>query len=432
MPWDRTRLLVAALSALERPRIIAGEGHESVEQIAWSSAGTLYFSSDRSGWANIYAWNDGITRRIHAAQYDFSHPIWQLRATSLSVTDDERILTAYVDNGVRKAALLDERGMTELAIGQINDAPQRWSTGLAFIAEPPDAPAMIRRTTDLDAAEIVTIRSAAPTLVSAGDVSIGRPMRFPVGAGETTHAFFFEPRNARVDGPTQSRPPLIVTSHGGPTSMRTNAFNLGIQFWTTRGFAVADVNYRGSTGYGAAYRNRLRGQWGIVDVEDCIAVAAGLAADGLVDPERIAIRGGSSSGFTTLAALAASRVFRAGASYYPVTDLGVFIGETHKFESRYIDSLIGPPDAIELYRSRSPVENAAAIVAPVAIFQGLDDKVVPPNQSERMVAALRANGTVVEYHPYAGEGHGFLKAETLEDSLSAELAFYRRTLDLDA
>ncbi len=430
MPWDQTQLFVASLTALDERRAIAGAGGESIEQLAWSPDGTLYFTSDRSGWANVYAWRDGDIRCVYEAAFDFSHPIWQFRATSMSAPSTDRVLTAYVDNGMRKAGLLEAGTLTELPIGQVNDAPQASGAGLAYIAEPPDAPAMIRRTTDLHASAALTIHRAAPTLLGADDVSIGQPMRFAVGAGETTNAFFFEPRSARFRGPAQSRPPLIVTSHGGPTSMRTNAFNLGIQFWTTRGFAVADVNYRGSTGFGVAYRNRLRGEWGIVDVEDCIAVAQGLADAGLVDAERIAIRGGSSSGFTTLAALAASRVFRAGASYYPVTDLSIFIGETHKFESRYIDGLIGPSDAIDLYRSRSPVANAATIVAPVAIFQGLDDKVVPPNQSERMVAALRANGTPVEYYPYAGEGHGFLRAETLEHSLRTELDFYVRTLDL--
>jgi dipeptidyl aminopeptidase/acylaminoacyl peptidase len=429
MPWDHTRLLVADVDDVARPNVVAGQTPQAIEQIAWSDdSQTLYFTSDRTGWANVYALRvrTAAIEPLAAAPNDFSHPAWQFRAVSIAPSSAGRVLSAYIENGIRMAALLEAGRFTALALGAVQDVPQPFGDGLAYIAEPPDAPATIRLTTAVQT-EAATLRSAAPALLSLADISIGEPMTFPVGDGERTHAFFYAPRNERCAGPAGERPPLIITSHGGPTSMRTNAFNLAIQFWTTRGFAVADVNYRGSTGYGSIYRNRLRGQWGIVDVEDCVAVAQGLIDAGTVDANRVAIRGGSSSGFTTLAALAASGVFAAGASYYPVTDLTVFTGETHKFESRYVDGLIGPADAIDLYRSRSPVANAANIVAPVVIFQGLDDKVVPPNQSERMVAALRVNGTPVDYHAYAGEGHGFLKAETLQHALETELAFYART-----
>jgi dipeptidyl aminopeptidase/acylaminoacyl peptidase len=431
MPWDHTRLLVAPADDVAQPTLVAGEGREAIEQIAWADDGSLYFTSDRSGWANVYRWHAGTVACVYAAPYDFSHPVWQLRAVGLVPLSAGRVVCTYIENACRKAALLDAGKLTDLAIGQVQSAPQPFGTGLAWIAEPPDGPAMVQYATDLDARDIHTLRVAGPVLVQRADVSIGEPRQFAVGNAEWTHAFFYQPTSERFTGPPDARPPLIITSHGGPTSMRTNAFNLDIQYWTTRGFAVADVNYRGSTGYGVAYRDRLRGQWGIVDVDDCIAVAQGLIDAGAVDPTRIAIRGGSSSGFTTLAALAASPLFRAGASYYPVTDLRVFIGETHKFESRYIDGLIGPPDAVDLYVSRSPVANAASITAPVVIFQGLDDKVVPPNQSEHMVAALEANGTPVDYHAYPGEGHGFLQAPTLTHALQTEHAFYLRTLGIE-
>jgi dipeptidyl aminopeptidase/acylaminoacyl peptidase len=426
MPWDGTRLLVATADAFDRPRVAAGSEPESIEQIAWSPDGVLYFTSDRTGWTNVYTDDGAGGTPACPASLDFGRPAWTFRAVGIAPLSARRALCAYVDNGTRNGALIDGGAPIAIPIGQIQDAPQPSGAGLAYIAESPGAPAAVQRASDFLGNAVTVLRSAGAPLLDADDVAVGRPMTFPVPGGDVTHAFYYAPQNRRFAGPDGARPPLIVTSHGGPTSMRTNAFALGIQFWTTRGFAVADVNYRGSTGFGRAYRNKLRGAWGIADVEDCVAVARGLIDAGAVDARHIAIRGGSSSGFTTLAALTMSDVFRAGAAYYPVTDLGVFSGETHKFESRYVDGLVGPATATELYRARSPLTNVRNIAVPVAIFQGLDDKVVPPNQSELMVNALRAQGTPVEYHAYAGEGHGFLKAATLRDALESELAFYGR------
>jgi len=431
MPWDQTRLYVTDLAGREPATLVAGERGEAIEQIAWSPKGILFFNSDRSGWSNVYALEPNGERIVHAEEHDFSIPGWQFRPISIAPLARDRVLASFILDGMRKAALLEAGRRIDLPLGQVQGAPQPAASGMAFIALPPDEPPAVRLAKDLTGTAPSTLRRAAPPPLAQSDVSLGEPMTFTVGAGEVTHAFFYAPRNGRFAGPPGARPPLLVTSHGGPTSMVTNAFNVAIQFWTTRGFAVADINYRGSTGYGTAYRNRLRGEWGVVDVQDCIAVAEGLIDAEHVDPERIAIRGGSASGFTTLAALAASNVFGAGAAYFPVTDLAVFAGETHKFESRYMDSLIGPyPEAADAYRRRSPVTNAGKIRAPVAIFQGLDDKVVPPHQSELMVAALEANGTPVEYHAYAGEGHGFLKAASLQDALETELAFYLKALGL--
>lgn len=431
MPWDHTRLLVAGADALDRPRVAAGREPESIEQLAWSPDGALYYTSDRTGWTNVYIDDGASGTPAGAASVDFGRPAWSFRAVGIAPLDARRALCAYVDDGSRKAALIDAGTLIDIPIGHVQDAPQPSGGGLAYIAESPGAPAAVQRAEDFFGNAVTVLRSAGTPLLDADDIAVGRPMTFPTPGGDVTHAFYYAPQNSRFAGPDGARPPLIVTSHGGPTSMRTNAFTLGIQFWTTRGFAVADVNYRGSTGFGRAYRNKLRGAWGVADVEDCIAVARGLIDAGAVDARHVAIRGGSSSGFTTLAALAMSDVFRAGAAYYPVTDLNVFSGETHKFESRYIDGLIGPATATELYRARSPLANVHHIKVPVAIFQGLDDKVVPPNQSELMVNALRAQGTPVEYHAYAGEGHGFLKAATQRDALESELAFYGRALGLE-
>ena len=243
--------------------------------------------------------------------------------------------------------------------------------------------------------------------------------------GRTAHAFHYAPRNAAFEAPAGEHPPLIVISHGGPTAMATNALKLAIQFWTSRGFAVLDVNYGGSTGYGRAYRRLLSGQWGIVDVEDCVAGARFLAEQGLADADRLAIRGGSAGGFTTLAALAFHDVFKAGASYYGVADLRALDADTHKFESRYTTDLIAPmPEREALYAERSPIHHAHRMSCPVIFFQGLDDKVVPPAQSESMVAAMRARGIPVAYLPFEGEGHGFRKKESLQRALEAELSFY--------
>jgi dipeptidyl aminopeptidase/acylaminoacyl peptidase len=258
-------------------------------------------------------------------------------------------------------------------------------------------------------------------------VSVPRAIEFASAGERRAHAFFYPPHNDGFAAPVGERPPLVVISHGGPTSMAHTSLRLPIQFWTSRGFAVLDVNYGGSTGYGRAYRERLSGQWGIVDVEDCVAGARHLAAQGLVDGARMAIRGGSAGGYTTLCALAFHDAFKAGASYYGVSDLRALDADTHKFEARYTSDLLGPPAGREaLYAERSPVHHAHRLSCPVIFFQGLDDKVVLPAQSEAMVAALRARGIPVEYHAFEGEGHGFRRKESLQQAMEAELAFYAK------
>jgi dipeptidyl aminopeptidase/acylaminoacyl peptidase len=271
------------------------------------------------------------------------------------------------------------------------------------------------------------LKTAMQSDLDPAYVSQAEPIHFPTSGGETAHAFYYPPRNPHHVPQPGETPPLLVLAHGGPTGSASMTLNPAVQFWTTRGFAVLDVNYRGSTGYGRAYRDRLKGNWGIFDVDDCVHGARYIAETGRADPNRLAIRGGSAGGYTTLAALTFRDAFRAGASYYGVSDLESLMADTHKFEARYLDSMIGPfPERRDLYRERSPVNFPDRLRCPVIFFQGLLDKVVPPNQAEMMVEALRRKGIPVEYHAFEGEQHGFRKAETIERALAAELAFYGR------
>jgi dipeptidyl aminopeptidase/acylaminoacyl peptidase len=293
-------------------------------------------------------------------------------------------------------------------------------------------PATIVRYDADDPTRSVVVVDHPPVPIPARLVSRPRRIEFPTGVGQHAFGWFYEPLGDGVTGPVGSAPPLIVTIHGGPTSAARPWFSLATQFWTTRGFAIVDVDHRGSTGYGTAYRDLLDGSWGIVDVEDCIAAARHLAEAGLVDPSRMVITGGSAGGFTVLAALASSDVFAAGACSYGIADLSVLAADTHKFEARYCDRLIGPwPEARDVYADRSPINHLDRFDTPLIVFQGLDDKVVPPNQSEMIVAALRDRGVECEYHTFAGEGHGFRKAATIVATVTAELEFYRRVLALD-
>jgi dipeptidyl aminopeptidase/acylaminoacyl peptidase len=268
------------------------------------------------------------------------------------------------------------------------------------------------------------VRSASVDRVPADLISAAQPITFESN-GLPVHAFYYPPHNPEFEAPSDERPPLVVISHGGPTAASVDALDARVQFWTSRGFAVLDVNYGGSTGFGRAYRDRLKGQWGIVDVADCVNGAKHLVQQGKADPARLAIRGGSAGGYTTLAALTFYDTFRAGASHYGVSDVEVLAQDTHKFESRYLDSLIGPyPETRDLYRARSPIHHTDRLSAALILFQGLEDKVVPPNQAEMMAEAVRRKGLPVAYVPFAGEQHGFRKAENIIRSLEAELYFY--------
>ena len=285
---------------------------------------------------------------------------------------------------------------------------------------------------DLSSGEHDVLRCSSSAEVDAEYLSKPRTIEFPTEHGRTAHGFFYPPRNRDYSAPPGERPPLLVVSHGGPTGATSTTLTLPIQFWTSRGIAVLDVNYGGSTGYGRAYRERLNGEWGVVDVDDCVNGARHLVAEGEVDGGRLAIRGGSAGGYTTLCALAFRDCFTAGASYYGVSDLEALAEDTHKFESRYLDRLVGPyPERRDLYRERSPIHFADRVSCPVILLQGLEDKVVPRDQAEVFVEALRANGLPVAYIPFEGEQHGFRRAENIKRALDAELYFYSRVFGFE-
>jgi dipeptidyl aminopeptidase/acylaminoacyl peptidase len=436
MPWDATRLNLARFGpdgALDAARVVAGgAGGESVAEARFTPAGTLLFTSDRSGWWNIYALRGERAEPLAPGDVDFAEPHWVFGRTLIAPIDERRILCAYVRDAVVQPAIIAGGAVRDLPFGPVDTVPLPFGTGAVFLATPPDAAPAICCAPQLTEATCVVLRSASAQTLDSDDISTGVAGAVATDDGETAYYVLYRPRNAAFTGPPGALPPLLVMSHGGPTAMHSPALSLNVQWWTSRGFAVAHVNYRGSSGYGRAYRNRLRESWGVVDVLDCISVARRLAADGECDPARIAIRGGSSSGMTALLAVATSDVFRAAASLYGVMELEALAADTHKFEARYTDGLIGPlPATRERYRARSPVNHAGTIDVPVILFQGLEDRVVPPSQSIAMRDALKARGVPVIYQTFEGEGHGFRKAETMQRVLEMELAFYRDVFGLN-
>jgi dienelactone hydrolase len=437
MPWDTTRLSVARVDAfgnLRDVRCVAGaNGGESIVSARWTPGGSLLFTSDRTNWWNVYALRGDRVAALAPLAAEFAEPPWVFGRGMFAPVDEERVLCAFIRAGIVLPGLIAGGSLEELPYGPVDTTPLPFGTGAVFLATPPDAPAAICHAPRLRDAARVVLRAASAQSLDAADVSVGEPFTVPTSDGEIAHAFFYPPRNARFTGPAADRPPLIVMSHGGPTSMHTPSLSMGIQWWTSRGFAVAHVNYRGSSGFGRAYRQRLAGAWGVIDVLDCISVARGLAEQGRCDPARIGIRGGSASGMTALLAVATSDVFAAAASLYGVMELEALAADTHKFEARYTDGLVGPLPAMrERYRERSPVSHVATIDVPVILFQGLDDRVVPPSQALAMRDALLARGVPVVYEAFAGEGHGFRKAETIRRVLERELAFYLDAFGLPA
>jgi dipeptidyl aminopeptidase/acylaminoacyl peptidase len=434
MPWDGTDLWVAPIrpdGTLGPAVHVAGGPEESIFQPEWSPDGVLHFVSDRSGWWNLYRWDEAAGRADSLApmEAEFGRPQWVFRMSTYGFVDPRTIVCSYTVRGVWTLARLDvaTKRLAPLAQPYTEISSVTPAAGAVYyLGASPTAPQALVRL-DLATQRIEVVRASRTVSVDPGYIALPEAIEFPTAGERTAHAWFYPPTNRDFTGPAEERPPLLVLSHGGPTSFSPGVLRLEIQYWTSRGFAVADVNYGGSTGYGRAYRNRLRGQWGVVDVDDCVNAARFLVAQGRVDPNRLVIRGGSAGGYTTLCALAFRRVFAAGASYFGVSDLEAMHRDTHKFESQYDQTLIGSWSTQRaLYRERSPVHYADRIRAPVIFFQGLEDKVVPPNQSEMMVEALRRNGVPVAYVAFEGEQHGFRKAATIRRTLEAELYFYGR------
>lgn len=437
MPWDATRLFVAGVRAdgtLEGVSCVAGAGGgESIASALWTRSGTLLFASDRTNWWNVYALRGERIEALAPLAAEFAEPPWVFGRPTFVPLDEERVLCAFIRDGILHPGLIEGGVVRELPYGPVDGAPLPFRAGVAYIAAPPDAPAAVCVAARLDAAQRTVLRAAAATALDRADVSIGEPLTVAADDGERVHLFYYPPQNAHCTGLPGERPPMIVMSHGGPTAMHTNALSPAVQWWTSRGFAVAHVNYRGSSGFGRAYRSRLAGEWGVIDVRDCISAARELIAQGRCDRARVAIRGGSASGMTALLAVATSDLFRAAGSWFGVMELESLAADTHKFESRYIDGLVGPlPEARDRYRERSPVNHVDTMQVPVILFQGLDDRIVPPNQALAMRDALAARGVPVVYEAFEGEGHGFRKAETIERVYERELEFYRDVFGLSA
>ena len=432
MPWDGTELWLADVLAdgtLGQHVKVTGGVRESIFQPSWSPQGELHFVSDRSGWWNLYRQRGDAAQALHPMAAEFGVPQWSFGMSTYGFDGRGRIVCTYVDAGRSRLAVIDaDAGVFEsietpfCSIGEL----QVGTDFVVFIGATATAAAAVVRL-DLNTRALRTLRQSSRANVTAGYVSIAQAFTYPTEGGLQAHAFFYPPTNRDFIGPEGERPPLIVISHGGPTGSTDGAFKWSHQYWTSRGFAVADVNYGGSSGYGRAYRERLNGQWGVVDVDDSINAARFLIDRGDVNPQRIAIRGASAGGYTTLCALAFRDFFKCGASHYGIGDLEALVRDTHKFESRYPETLIGPyPARRDLYHARSPVNFADRLSSPMILFQGAEDKAVPPAQAQAMFDAVRAKGLPAALLLFPGEQHGFRRAENIRRTLEAELYFYGR------
>jgi dienelactone hydrolase len=438
MPWNGTTLYVAEIGAdgaLVGTRVIAGGLAESIFQPEWSPEGhQIVFVSDRAGWWNLYAYDlsKGTTRPLCPMPAEFGVPQWNFAMSTFAFAGAGRIVCAYTKAGLGHLGLLD------LASGSLQSIKTEFTEfgsvrangdRVVFRGGASDRPTSIVAL-DLSSGQNRVFKQATdlldrPDLAVANYLTNVETVEFPTTGEKTAFGLFYPPRNPDYVADSGERPPLLVKCHGGPTSSASSALSLATQFWTSRGIAVLDVNYGGSAGFGREYRERLKLNWGIVDVDDCVNGAKYLGQRRLVDLKRVVISGGSAGGYTTLAALTFRDFFHGGASYYGVSDAAALARDTHKFESRYLDWLIGPyPEDEARYRERSPVFHADQLSKPVIFFQGSEDAVVPPSQTEAMVEALRRNGNAVGYFLFAGEQHGFRRAANIRRCLDAELAFY--------
>jgi dipeptidyl aminopeptidase/acylaminoacyl peptidase len=432
MPWDGTELFVADLDEslnVTGSSRVAGGVNESISQPTFRRDGVLVYLSDRTGFWNLYDEKEGPLFPIEA---ECGGPDWVFGQSSYVHADNGEIIVAYTRNAKNQLVIVNQEGARELDLRLTNFSSLALTDSgdlIALGASASDPLAVLR----IDLADGATrvVRTSRELSIDPAYISTPRHFSFPTTDGLEAYALYYPPKNQDFQGAPGERPPLIVQSHGGPTANARQIFDPEIQFWTSRGFAVVDVDYGGSTGYGRAYRERLNGRWGIVDVDDCTNAALHLASRGRVNPRHMVIHGGSAGGYTTLACLVFRHVFAAGASYFGVSDLAALAADTHKFESRYLDRLIGPyPEAKEVYEARSPLKHASDLKVPVIFFQGLDDRIVPPNQAQMMVDALHVHGIPAAYLTFAGEGHGFRGAEAITRSIEAELYFYSRVLDL--
>ncbi len=445
LPWDASGLWRADLDGSGRPlscRRVAGGPGEAIFPPRWSPRGELYFVSDRTGWWNIYRLSGEEIEPIWTAEAEFGHPLWSLDASTYAFIPPDLIVAAFCRQGIWRLGVLspDEGLCREVSTGytEISGLAGRPGSVVFLAASPRTLPAVVEYHPARDKIEVIRSGPPVPFLSPAtgegegagpGLISLPEPIEFPTGERGVAYGFFYPPCHPGFRLPEGELPPLLVVPHSGPTGAVSTGLSLKTQFWTSRGFAVLLLNYRGSTGYGRAYREELEGRWGEVDAQDCLKGAKWLAGQGLIDYRRMAIRGSSAGGFTVLSALARDTLFRTGAVYYGVSDLELLAGDDHKFESGYSERLVGPyPEQRDLYRRRSPVNFVARISSPVIFFQGEDDRVVPPDQTARMVEALRKKKIPAEVIYFPGEGHGFRAGETIRRALEAEYQFYLRYL----
>jgi dipeptidyl aminopeptidase/acylaminoacyl peptidase len=430
LPWDGNTLQVGELQedgSLGQPKFVAGGSQEAIFQPQWSPEGILHFVSDRCGWGNLYRWHQGQVEPLLLAAAEFGLPQWVFGQSTYGFCGD-RILCSYNQGGLSHLVILDPHDGSWAEMDcPYTDVRQLCTNGLRAVA--------IGAAADLDS-QIVEIDllnqhysslQSVPLTVDYRYLSRPQTIAFPTQNGEIAYGFYYPPCNPDYEAPEGELPPLLVKSHGGPTAATSSQLSLRVQYWTSRGFGYLDVNYRGSSGYGRKYQEKLAGQWGILDVQDCIDGANYLADRGLVDRQRMAISGGSAGGYTTLCALTFHNVFKAGASYYGIGDLEALAKDTHKFESRYLDKLVAPyPQEAQVYKDRSPINFPERLSCPTIFFQGLEDQVVPPNQSLMMVEALRRRGVPVAYVPFADEQHGFRQPANVKRALEGEFYFYSR------
>jgi dipeptidyl aminopeptidase/acylaminoacyl peptidase len=439
MPWDDSDVWVAPVNAdgsLGKARQVAGGTEESIFQPSWSPDGTLYFVSDRTDWWNLYAERDGKVVPVLKMDAEFGVPQWVFGMTTYDFAADGSIVARYTGRSKWSIMRIDpasgkyERFDLPYSFGPHSSMDVAGDVAYTIAGSPTEMEALIA--IDLSNGSTEVIRRSSPIAPDSDYTSVAERIEFPTEGGKTAHAFYYPPKNVDFRGPQGEAPPLLVLIHGGPTSATGPQFRLSTQYWTSRGIAVCDVNYGGSTGYGREYRNRLRDNWGVVDVNDAINAAKYLADQGKADPHKLLIRGGSAGGYTTLACLAFSDVFRTGASLFGISDLALMVHDTHKFEARYLDRLVGVlPEDEAIYRERSPIFHLDGFDRPVILLQGLEDKIVPPNQAELILESLKKRGVPVAYVPFPGEQHGFRKAENIIRAQEAELYFYSRILGFE-
>ncbi len=435
MPWDATQLWQATIDGNDltnKTLVAGGDNNQAIFQPHWSPDNVLHYVSDKNNWWNIYRLENGTGIPILEMEAEFATPLWQLGMTTFDFIDANTIACIWTSNG------LWHSGFIAIATGALTTANHQYTSmqavachqgSLYFVA---GAAALANQLVGINAKGQVTAIYAPSTLeVDPADIAQPQSILFPSGNNQQVHAFYYPPTSAQYCGQDNELPLVIAMCHGGPTGATGSALNLKIQYWTNRGFAVVDINYRGSTGFGRTYRKALAGAWGIADVEDTQHVIRYLAQQQKIDPQRCLIRGGSAGGYTVLSALTFTDTFKAGASLYGIGDLETLATDTHKFESRYLDSLIGPyPERRDIYLERSPIHHAEGLNCPVIFLQGLEDRVVPPNQAEMMVKLLEDKGIQVAYVTFPDEGHGFRKADNIIRAMESELAFYQNVFDL--